>query len=241
MSRTGCSARKSRRYWSNGASTATARRRRRAGSRWHRGRRLFRGGDGGPAVVPGKPGESLLIEMVSGDAPEMPQKDRPLSREQVAGLRRWVEEGAHWPEGLVLKDRRFDGETWWSLRPLTRPPVPAPSVHDRGWVRTPIDAFVLARLEAQGLRPRPEADRRTLIRRLTFDLHRPAADARGDRAVPRTTAHPMPTSGWSTGCSPRPATASAGDGTGSTSSTTATPTATTRTSAATTPGPIAIT
>jgi mono/diheme cytochrome c family protein len=130
---------------------------------------LLRGGENGPAVVPGKPGESLLIEMVSGAAPEMPQKDRPLSREQVEGLRRWVEQGAPWPDGLALEDRRFDGETWWAFRPLTRPPVPA--VRDRGWPRTPVDAFVLARLEAEGLRPRPEADRRTLIRRLTFDLH----------------------------------------------------------------------
>jgi hypothetical protein len=130
---------------------------------------VLRGGENGPAVVPGKPDESLLLEMVSGDAPEMPQKDRPLTREQVEGLRRWVEQGAHWPEGVALKSRRFDGETWWAFRPLSRPKVPA--VRDRSWVRTPIDAFVLARLEAEGLHPRPEADRRTLIRRLTFDLH----------------------------------------------------------------------
>ena len=130
---------------------------------------LLAGGDSGPAVVPGKPDESPLLEMVSGITPEMPQKDRPLSREQVEGLRRWVEQGAHWPDGLVLRDRRSGGETWWSLRPLSRPTVPV--VRDRGWLRTPIDAFILARLEAEGLRPRPEADRRTLIRRLTFDLH----------------------------------------------------------------------
>jgi mono/diheme cytochrome c family protein len=130
---------------------------------------LLRGGENGAAVVPGKPDESLLLEMVSGDAPEMPQKDKPLSKEQVEGLRSWVEQGAHWPEGVVLASRRFDGETWWAFRPLARPPLPA--VRDRAWARTPVDAFVLARLEAEGLRPRPEADRRTLIRRLTFDLH----------------------------------------------------------------------
>ncbi len=130
---------------------------------------ILRGGDSGPAVVPGKPGESTLLEMVSGDAPEMPQKDKPLAKEQVAGLRRWIEAGAHWPAGVELKDRRFnDGSTWWSLRPLARPKLPA--VRDRGWIRTPIDAFILARLDAEGLRPRPEADRRTLIRRLSFDL-----------------------------------------------------------------------
>ncbi|MHB1557264.1 MAG: DUF1553 domain-containing protein [Isosphaeraceae bacterium] len=130
---------------------------------------ILRGGDSGPAVVPGKPAESPLVEMVSGDKPEMPQKDKPLAKEQVAGLRRWIEAGAHWPADVELKDRRFDdGSTWWSLRPLTQPKLPA--VHDQGWVRTPIDAFILAKLEAEGLRPRPEADRRTLIRRLSFDL-----------------------------------------------------------------------
>jgi hypothetical protein len=130
---------------------------------------VLAGGENGPAVVPGKPGESLLLEMVSGDAPEMPQKDEPLSTEQVEGLRRWVEQGAHWPDGVVLKDHRFDSQAWWAFRPLEWPPVPA--VRDRDWARTSVDAFVLARLEAEGLRPRPEADRRALIRRLTFDLH----------------------------------------------------------------------
>jgi hypothetical protein len=130
---------------------------------------LLRGGENGPAVVPGRPDESLLLEMVSGDAPEMPRKDNPLSKDQVAGLRRWVEQGAHWPEGVALRSRRFDGESWWAFRPLARPSVPA--LRDRGWARTPVDAFIMARLEAEGLRPRPEADRRTLIRRLTFDLH----------------------------------------------------------------------
>jgi mono/diheme cytochrome c family protein len=130
---------------------------------------LIQGGKNGPAVVPGKPEESPLLDMVSGDAPVMPQKEKPLSKEQVAGLRRWIEQGAHWPEGLALRDRRFDGQEWWAFRPLSRPPSPA--VRERGWVRTPIDAFILGRLEAERLHHSPEADRRTLIRRLTFDLH----------------------------------------------------------------------
>ncbi len=132
-------------------------------------RGLMRGGQNGAVVVPGKPEESLLLDMVSGDAPEMPQKDKPLSKEQVDGLRRWIEQGAHWPEGVALRDRRFDSADWWSFRPLIRPPVPA--VKEPSRVRTPIDAYIFCRLEAQGLRPSPEADRRTLIRRLTFDLH----------------------------------------------------------------------
>ncbi len=130
---------------------------------------MRRGGKNGPAVEPGKPEESLLLDMVSGDEPEMPQKDKPLSKEQVEGLRTWIQQGAHWPDGVTLKDRRFDGEAWWAFRPLARPALPA--IRDRQWVRTPIDAFVLNRLETEHLRPSPEADRRTLIRRLTFDLH----------------------------------------------------------------------
>jgi hypothetical protein len=133
------------------------------------GRSVLKGGENGPAVVPGKPEESLLIDMVSGDAPQMPQKDKPLGKEQVEGLRRWIAQGAHWPEGVALRSRRSEGATWWAFLPLTRPPVPA--VRSAGWVRTPIDAFILSRLEAEGLHPSPEADRRTLIRRLTFDLH----------------------------------------------------------------------
>src|SRR4029077_17528281 len=73
-----------------------------------------------------------------------------------------------WPDGVKLRDRPDGSETWWSLRPLARPAVPA--VRNAAWVRNPIDAFVLARLEQQGLTPSPEADRRTRIRRLTFDL-----------------------------------------------------------------------
>jgi hypothetical protein len=130
---------------------------------------LLRGGESGPAVEPGKPDESLLIEMVSGDKPEMPQKGQPLGKEQVASLRQWVKEGARWPEGVALRDRRFTDEKWWAIQPLIRPSIP--DVKDRSWVRTQIDAFVLSRCEALGLRPAPAADRRTLIRRLTYDLH----------------------------------------------------------------------
>jgi mono/diheme cytochrome c family protein len=130
---------------------------------------LLRGGESGPAVEPGKPDESLLIEMVSGDKPEMPRTGQPLGKEQVAALRRWVKEGARWPEGVVLYDRRLEDDRWWAIQPLDRPAIP--DVKNRSWTRTPIDAFILSRCEVMGLRPAPEADRRTLIRRLTYDLH----------------------------------------------------------------------
>jgi mono/diheme cytochrome c family protein len=126
------------------------------------------GGDSGPVLVAGKPGENLLLEMVSGDKPKMPKKSAALKPAQIAVLRRWIEQGAHWPKDLTLSEHKDAGETWWSLRPLARPAVPV--VKTPSWVRTPIDAFILARLEPQGMKPSPEADRRTLIRRLYFDL-----------------------------------------------------------------------
>jgi hypothetical protein len=131
---------------------------------------VFKGGDGGPAVVAGKPEESPLLEMISGDPPEMPKKGASLSRREVAQIRAWIEQGAYWPAGLVLKDRRFDSQRWWSFEPLKRPDPPAVKLKTPGWARTPIDVFIQARLEQEGLTPSPEADRRTLIRRLSFDL-----------------------------------------------------------------------
>ena len=112
---------------------------------------LVRGGKSGPAVEPGEPDESLLIEKISGDKPEMPQKGQPLEKEQVAALRQWVKEGARWPDGVVLRDRRIEDEKWWAIQPLDRPAIP--EVKDRSWARTPIDAFILSRCEALGLRP----------------------------------------------------------------------------------------
>ena len=129
-------------------------------------------------------------------------------------------------------------ETWWSLRPAG-PPGRARGQGSRRGCGRPSTRSSCAALEAKGLRPSPEADRRTLIRRLTFDLHRPAADARGDRRVRARRSARRLRAPRRRACWPRRATASAGAGTGSTWPTTATRTATTRTSAATTPGPTA--
>jgi mono/diheme cytochrome c family protein len=129
---------------------------------------LHAGGDSGAIVVAGKPRESLLLSMVSGAKPKMPKKAAPLTAAQVAILTKWIAEGVNWPKDVVLQDRGKASETWWSLRPLVRPAVPAVNTSD--WVRTPIDAFILHRLERQGMKPSAEADRRTLIRRLYFDL-----------------------------------------------------------------------
>lgn len=111
------------------------------------------------AVVPNKPGESeLLHRILSPDADaQMPpaSEDKPLSAAQKDILKRWIEQGATF-------------EQHWSFRPVTRPQLPA--VKNRAWPKTPIDHFVLARLESEGLSPSPEADRETLIRRVTLDL-----------------------------------------------------------------------
>ncbi|MEM9658309.1 MAG: DUF1549 domain-containing protein, partial [Planctomycetota bacterium] len=129
-------------------------------------RSLLNGGDSGAAIMAGRPDDSLLLDYVRGDDPEMPQDGEPLTPAEIAIVDAWITAGAPWPEGVQLEVE----ETWWSRRPLTRPPVPQipRSAQDR--VRTPIDAFIVAEHERQGLRFAPEADRRTLIRRLSFDL-----------------------------------------------------------------------
>ena len=129
---------------------------------------LRAGGDSGAVVVPSKPDESLLLEMISGDKPKMPKKAAALKREQVALLRRWIAEGADWPKDATLQARGEAKKSWWSLQPLAESPIP--TVQTPGWVRTPVDAFILHRLEREGMKPNAEADRRTLLRRLYFDL-----------------------------------------------------------------------
>jgi hypothetical protein len=122
----------------------------------------FRGGAGGKAIVPGKSAESPLYKLLidPDEDARMPQKAPRLAEGQIALIRRWIDEGARWPE-----DRSAAGSVHWSLRPLARPAVPAAT-----WGRTPIDAFIAAALRAKGLAPSPEADRRTLLRRVTYDL-----------------------------------------------------------------------
>jgi hypothetical protein len=125
------------------------------------------GGDSGPPIVVGKSDESLLFQYISGDDPEMPKDGEPLTAAEIAVIREWIEQGAAWPEGTELVDKRQYDLNWWSLRALRRS---SPPKVESDWVRTPIDAFVLAALKRQNLSPSLEADRRTLIRRLYFDL-----------------------------------------------------------------------
>lgn len=133
-----------------------------------------KGGDSGQAALsPGQPGQSYLLERVT--AGEMPPegKGTPLDAAQRKTLENWIAAGAAWPESRVLSAFDFTtdaraGRDWWSLA-VPQQPLP-PQVQDTSWARNPIDAFVLAKLEATGLHPSPETDRATLIRRVYFDL-----------------------------------------------------------------------
>jgi len=126
------------------------------------------GGESGASIVPGKADDSLLIEYISGEEPQMPKDGDPLSAEQVAAVRRWIESGARWPDGVTLVNKTKIDDNWWSLLPLSAVAVPP---QNDPWIRTPVDAFILAKLHEQKLSPSAEADRWTLIRRLTYDLH----------------------------------------------------------------------
>jgi hypothetical protein len=134
---------------------------------------LAGGKSGEPAIKPGDLDDSYLITRI--EAGEMPPagKGQPLTAGELADLRRWIESGAAWPKSRVISVAETVGDVgagrdWWSLKPPVRPALPA--VKYVTWIRTPIDAFVLAKLESKGLKPSPRADRRTLIRRLSFDL-----------------------------------------------------------------------
>jgi hypothetical protein len=132
---------------------------------------LLRGGDGGEVVSIGDPDGSPLVEQVTpvnGKA-AMPKKADALSANEIAALRDWIKRGAPWPKDRRLKEAKVADTDWWSLRHLARPAVP--TVPDRAkWIRNPVDAFIAAKHVEVGLTPAPEADRRTLIRRLYFDL-----------------------------------------------------------------------
>lgn len=123
-------------------------------------------------VVPGDAERSLLLEVVSGDEPRMPEDGEPLTKAEVALLRDWIDEGAEWPAGLELS---VGGGDWWSLQSIERPQVPELDAVSGsvpvGWQRNPIDAFVLGRLLEHGLVPSPRAEKENLIRRIYYDLH----------------------------------------------------------------------
>ncbi|MBA2113805.1 DUF1553 domain-containing protein [Bremerella alba] len=131
----------------------------------------FQGGDSGKVIEPDKSGESELIRRVAShdEFEMMPPEGKRLSPDDVGLLKRWVDEGASWQETeadrAALYDNRLDH---WAWQPVARPEVPQNA--DSPWERNPVDAFILSKLQEKGLTPSPEADRRTLIRRLSYDL-----------------------------------------------------------------------
>jgi mono/diheme cytochrome c family protein len=141
----------------------------RSGFRLDRRAAALRGGDlGQPAIVPGHPEQSLLLTAVRGSDPDlrMPPEGDLLAGEQVELLRLWIVEGASWP-GQMFEEAQAQTSDHWSLQPLIRPRVPAVG---STWSSNPIDSFVLRKLQANGLRHSSEADRSTLIRRISLDL-----------------------------------------------------------------------
>ncbi len=122
-----------------------------------------------PNIIPGKSSESPLIRFVSGqdEKIKMPPKGEPLTEKQIGLLRAWIDQGAVWPESASL--RLADRMDWWSFKRLSRPAVPKISDPKLN-VQNPVDAFIVAKLQEKGLPQSKEADRRTLIRRVYFDL-----------------------------------------------------------------------
>jgi mono/diheme cytochrome c family protein len=131
---------------------------------------LIAGGKSGAAVVPGDPDRSLLVAALkhSGGL-RMPKGGTRLTEEQIGFFVTWVKDGAYWPADKVAAKEYSEAQKHlWSVQPLRSSNVPA--VKDAAWAATDIDRFVLARLEKDGLKPTTMADRRTLLRRVTYDL-----------------------------------------------------------------------
>ena len=132
----------------------------------------LQGGASGPAVVAGKPEQSLLIESVryAHEKIKMPPAGR-LPEEAIADFTKWIADGADWSEDIPPTEPYEISEehrSFWSFQPLRRPPVP--DEPDQRWGRNPIDRFIAAKLADKGLSPGRQADKRALIRRVTYDL-----------------------------------------------------------------------
>jgi len=137
------------------------------GLRLDTGANALKGGEKGAVIIPGKSAESLLIQAVSGtakDLPRMPYKKTPLSDDKIALLKRWIDQGAKSPA-----DEKAESVLHWAFVP---PPavVPVPAVKQKSWVRNSIDNFILAKLEKEKIQPSRDADKITLIRRVSLDL-----------------------------------------------------------------------
>lgn len=136
---------------------------------------LLLGGESGAAIEPGDSEKSLLMEAVRYESFEMPPTGK-LSESQIDILQQWIDMGAPWPgdNGQIakrVKEGEFSEEDrqWWAFQPVTKPTPPSTAISSQ-WGRNPIDDFIAAGMEQHQLHPAPEADRRTLIRRLYYNL-----------------------------------------------------------------------
>ena len=143
------------------------------GLRLDRRTSALKGGDTGPAIEPGNSEHSLIVRRLLGldGEDQMPKDKDPLAAAQIALIRRWIDQGAVWPDGAdtaAAEDGDAKQPEHWAYRRPIRPAEPA--VRNAAWIRTPVDRFVLARLDAEGLQPSAEAAFETLIRRVSLDL-----------------------------------------------------------------------
>jgi mono/diheme cytochrome c family protein len=140
---------------------------------------LLKGGESGPAIVPGDAENSLLISAIRYEGPEMPPDGKRLSQTEIANLTKWIERGAPWPQATaealasaktVAEEERIAAarKSHWSLQPVVDPP--RPDISDPAWPQSGVDWYILAELDKHQLAPSPSADRRTLLRRLSFDF-----------------------------------------------------------------------
>lgn len=128
---------------------------------------LLKGGNSGPAIVPNHPEASLVVQVVDYTHArlKMPQGKSKLKDEEIASLRQWIKDGAFWPKE---SKSHIAKSSHWAYQPIRKPEPP--KIANPVWAKNWIDRFVLAKLDASGLRQNPTADKRTLIRRVTFDL-----------------------------------------------------------------------
>ncbi|MGE0887266.1 MAG: PSD1 and planctomycete cytochrome C domain-containing protein [Blastocatellales bacterium] len=132
----------------------------------------MKGGISGPVIRPGSSKESRLVHRILGEGGEqrMPLGGTPLTAEQIALIKRWIDEGADWPEDTQSSNNNQSSaipQHWAFVAPV-RPALP--SVNNKAWSRSPVDSFILSRIEKNGLTPSPEAEKTTLLRRLSLDL-----------------------------------------------------------------------
>jgi cytochrome c553 len=153
------------------------------------------GGDSGPLIDRDDLPSSLLLQVLTheSDLKMPPPPKAKLSESEIADIRTWVEMGAVWPPDMEKSaDQLARDAKWaehWAFRPIREQAVP--QVKNRDWVKSPIDAFIVSKLEAAGLSPSPAADRQTLLRRLSYDLHGLPPSAEEIEA-----AHADPSSDW---------------------------------------------